>query len=255
DLPRTKPGVAFLTSAILPGSGQALNGKWGRAAGYLAVDAVALILHLDRTASAQRQERAYERFSNQNWSVVAYADWLVDYSQANNLNNRWQELEQDLNGAMPDWNNTTNDWNKVDLDILRSVEVRTPFIFESGRIASEFSHNLPEYGSQQYYELISKYFQFQSGWQDFYNRDASGDNYRYLWNGQDLPNELFFNGRDQAERFNDNYRAAGNFLSLLIVNHVVSAFDAFFTVRLKNYRLQAEANLLRPDAYSITFHF
>ncbi len=259
ELPRTKPVVAFAASAIVPGSGQAANGKWVRAGIYLAVEAVGIIYHLDRNATARRQEKAYEEFTHQNWSVLAYAEWLVNYSMQNNLNNGWQELQSHIAGKNPDFSNTTNDWSKVNINLLHQIEQETPFVFEN-RYGSEFSHELPEYGSQQYYELISKYYQYQPGWQDWYGQVTTADNqspdmYRYMWNGRDEPFTLFYQGRDRAQEFNDNYRAAGNILKLLVVNHVVSAFDALFTVQLKNSRIETNTNLMKMEQFSVTWHF
>jgi hypothetical protein len=268
---RTKPFVAFAASALVPGAGQAVNGKWARAGVYFAIEAVGIIYHLDRNAQARRQEKAYEAFTHENWSVLAYAEWIVEYSQANGLNNGWQDLQAQIEGENPDFSNTTNDWKKVDIKLLHQVEKETPFVFNtpSGcapsecKRGSEFSHELPEYGSQQYYELISKYYQFQSGWQDFYNVTVNmnsnqydpNHSFRYGWLGMDEPNALFYEGRDRAQEFNDNYRAAGNILKLLVVNHVVSAFDALFTVQLKNSRIESNTNLLKMEQFSLTWHF
>lgn len=256
EVPRTNPGVAFLSSAIIPGAGQAANGKWIRAGIYFTTEVVGLIYHFDRMAKARSQERAYKRFTHENWSVLAYADWLVDYSQYHNLDNGWQQLQAHLNGKFPDFSNTQNDWAKVNIALLRSVENQTPYYFKD-RIASNFSHELPNYGSQQYYELISKYYQFQPGWKDWYNTPATQNTplYRYFWNGQDQPNTLFFLGRDRAQEFNDNYRVAGNILKLLVLNHVVSAFDALFTVQLKNSRIESNTNILEAEQFSVTWHF
>jgi|TARA_R100000388_G_C7244788_1_gene164113 hypothetical protein len=259
---RTKPFVAFTASALVPGAGQALNGKWARAGVYFAIEAAGIIYHLDRNAKARRQEKAYEAFTHKNWSVLAYAEWLVEYSQANGLDNDWQTLQANIEGQDPDFSNTTNDWGKVNINLLHQVENQTPFVFEN-KLGIEFSHTLPEYGSQQYYELISKYYQFQAGWQDFYNVsiNMSSPNYDpnhtffYGWQGRDEPNTLFYQGRDRAQTFNDNYRAAGNILKLLLVNHVVSAFDALFTVQLKNSRIESNTNLMKMEQFSLTWHF
>ncbi|MFN1834612.1 DUF5683 domain-containing protein [Balneola sp. MJW-20] len=257
---RQKAGLAFISSAILPGTGQAANGKWVRAGIYFAAEVVGIIYHLDANARARRQERAYERFTHENWSVVAYAEWLVNYSAIHNLENGYQALADHISAANPDFSNTINDWRKVDINLLRSVEQLTPYIYQNGR-GSNFSHLLPDYGSQQYYELISKYYQYQPGWRDWYGQittgaDQSISRYIYLWNGSDMPFALFYEGRDRAQEFNDNYRTAGNILKLLVVNHVVSAFDAFFTVRIKNTRIETQANLLSPTKpFSVTLHF
>ncbi|MEQ8524811.1 DUF5683 domain-containing protein [Gracilimonas sp.] len=259
ELPRTNPAIAFAASAIIPGSGQAANGKWVRAGIYFAVEAVGIIYHLDRNATARRQEKAYEEFTHQNWSVLAYAEWLVNYSMQNNLDNGWENLQAHIDGKNPDFSNTTNDWSKVNIGLLHEVEQETPFVFEN-RYGSEFSHLLPDYGSQQYYELISKYYQYQPGWQDWYGQVTTANNqnpdlYRYMWNGRDEPFTLFYQGRDRAQEFNDNYRAAGNILKLLVVNHVVSAFDALFTVQLKNSRIETNTNLMKMEQFSVTWHF
>jgi hypothetical protein len=76
-----------------------------------------------------------------------------------------------------------------------------------------------------------------------------------MWDGTDKPFTLFYQGRDRAQQFNENYRAAGNILTLLVVNHVVSAFDALFTVQLKNSRIETNTNLMKNEQFSVTWHF
>lgn len=244
---RSKPGLAMLSSAIIPGSAQAANGKWVRAGIYLAAEAFTVLYYIDRNNTAKRQERNYISYANSSWSVVAYAQWLVDYSQAHNLDNGYEALATNISGQTAEFN--TSDWNKVDLTLLQSVEVKTPYFFPD-RQSSNFSHVLPAYGSQQYYELISKYYQFMGGWSDF----SSTTNQRYFWDGTDISFQ-FAMGRDRAAQFNDNYRLAGNIFNLILINHVVSAFDGYFSVKLKNSRIETQANLLRPDSFSVILHF
>lgn len=257
---REKAGLAFLSSALIPGSGQAANGKWARAGVYFAAEVIGVLWHLDANARARRQEQAYEQFANSNWSVVAYSQWLVNYSAVHGLNNGYETLASQVSGLTPNFTDSRSDWRRVDINILRNVERLTPYIYAAGR-GSNFSHLLPNYGSQQYYELISKYYQYQPGWRDWYNQvtmgpDQSISNYIYMWNGQDQPFGLFYEGRDRAQQFNDNYRTAGNILKLLVVNHVVSAFDAYFTVRVKNTRLETQTNLMNPTrSVSLILHF
>ncbi len=251
---RTKPSVAFISSAILPGSAQAANGKWVRASIYALTEAVTVFYYFNRNNAAKRQEKAYENYANQNWSVVAYAQWLVNYSEENNLANGYAELASNISGKSPDFSNTTNDWLKVDIRTLHNVEQKTPYVFESKR-SSYFSHLLPEYGSQQYYELISKYWQFQSGWSDIHQNPSLNPNFPYYkWDGSDASPQ-FYLGRDKAAEFNDNYRLAGNILNLIVINHIVAAFDGLLTVKLKNSRLQAHTNLMRSDSFSLVLHF
>lgn len=263
NAPRTNPAIALLSSAIIPGSGQAVNGKWGRAATYFLVDVASILYYVDRNNTAKRNERAYERYANANWSVLAYGQWLVEYSRANGIENGYNNpggLEEQVFGKTPTWGDTPSDWKQIELATIRAVEVQTPF-FYLDRVASVFSHVVQDYGSQQYYELMSKYYQFQPGWRDFYEGTASNAGiydsnhfFRYPWDASMLTLN-FIEGRDRADEFNNNYRQAGNILKLMMVNHIVSAFDAYFTVKLKNSRIETQANLLRTEALSVTWHF
>jgi len=264
DVTRTKPALAMLSSAIIPGAGQAANGKWGRAAAYFLVDVASILYYIDRNNTAKRNERAYEQYANQNWSVLAYGQWLVEYSRANGLENGYNiagGLEEQVFGKNPTWGNTPLDWDEELLPVLRNVESQTRF-FYLDRVASEFSHDVQDYGSQQYYELMSKYYQFQPGWRDFYEgTDGNGGwtndpnhLFRYSWDVNMLTLN-FIEGRDRADEFNNNYRQAGNILKLIMVNHIVSAFDAYFTVKLKNSRIDTQANILRTEALSVIWHF
>lgn len=271
DSPRTRPGIAMLSSAIIPGSGQAINGKWGRAAAYFLTEAISLAYYFNQNTQAKNNERAYENYADQNWSPVAYAKWLVDYSVANGLNqdlNEFLTLNQLVNNLEPDWEKTSNDWIKLGqqgLLLVRAVEVRTPFIKDDGTIRSEFSHILQDFGSQQYYELMSKYYQFQPGWEDFYTSRTDPNGRYYGTGGNSLPftyswdNSMisadFIEGRNRAYEFNQNYRKAGNILQFLVVNHVISAFDAFFTVKLKNSRIETQATMIGEESVSLIWHF
>jgi len=245
---RNKSGLAFLSSAILPGSGQAANKNWVRSGIFLAAEGAAIFLISHNNSKAKSRQRNYENFVDQNWSVVQYAQWIVEFHEVNGLENEFlDDLKSQVNDVDAAFN-TSVDWNRVDIRVLNNVERNTPFIF-SDMASNNFSHTLPGFGSQQYYELVSKFYQFGPGWRDFSTpvteniatASAMGD--------------LFFEGRDRAEQFNDNFRRADNIFALLIVNHVVSAFDAFFTVRLRQHRMQAKAGVLPGEQLQFTYRF
>lgn len=253
---RREPGWALMSSAVVPGLGQAANKKWVRAGAYFLAEAAALTIHFVARNRARDQQRAYERFADQNWSVINYAQWLVGYYQSNNLSSQEiAELEAQVQGLSPSYN-PASDWAVVELELLREIERNTPFVYPD-RIGNTFSHTMPDYGSQQYYELISKYYQYGPGWRDF-GTDRNGNPinslYQLNWNGTDMPFN-FIRGAELADRFNDSYRLAGNMVSLLILNHIVSAFDAYMTVKINNSRLETQANLLGPEMFTVTYHF
>ncbi len=256
DAIQNKAGIALISSAILPGSAQAVHGNWLRAGIYFAVEVAALYTHLEYRSRGNRGERNYERFADQNWSVVQYAGWLVEYHEQHNISNPYiGDLAAMLHGKEPAFD-TDIDWQIVDIELLRNAERLTPYITTDELGANNFSHVLPAYGSQQYYELISKYFQYASGWNDFYGFHEQELTDPFLidrFGGKASP--LFWTGRDMAEKFNDQFRFSNNMLSLLIINHFVSAFDAYFTVRLQNRKVQVSATGTPGMQFRLTYRF
>ena len=263
------PGLAFWSSALAPGSGQALQENWGRTAIFATAEIAAWVFYSKRQQLAIDNESAYEQYGNTYWSPVAYAQWLVDYSKANNLVNGYEALDAIVGGLIPTFGETTQDWGKITEEAVRAVEVRTRFIFNipegcgslrppSCVARSEFSHVLQDFGSQQYYELMSKYYQFQPGWQDFHeHRLAQGAShvYQYSWDASML-SQRFIEGRDRAEEFNNQYRDAGNVLKLLLINHMISAFDAYFSAKLRESKLQMQTgSVLSKRAIALVWQF
>ena len=85
-----------------------------------------------------------------------------------------------------------------------------------------FTHHLPDTKSQQYYEMIGKYDQFQYGWVDTdYRRRDSTSVFR----------DQYVLDRDAA---NDAFNKAKIGAIVSLANHLVSAFDAALTARKYN---------------------
>ncbi len=259
---RSRAGYSFIASALLPGLGQAADRNWVKAGVFTAIEAVSIYFAIEYHQRGVRGERNYERWADQNWSVVQYANWLVDYHDVHNIGNPFIEsLRQMLNGASPAFN-TSVDWSIVDLEILRLVERNTPFIVTDDLTANNFSHTLPDYGSQQYYELIAKYFQYQAGWRDydeFHNSlGHTGDQFNqrfFIDRNGNYASDLFFDGALRAQIFNDNYRTGRHFKFLIITNHVFSAFDAYFTIKLKQNRFEATPSVLPGQQLNLSYRF
>jgi len=254
--------VVFLSSAVLPGSGQIMNRNWLKAGLFMAIEAASIYYMVDYNKRGRRGERNYENWADDNWSVVQYSNWLVQYHDVHGIDNPYlNQLREMVDGTSASFN-TETEWAKINLDILRNVERNTPYITTDDAAARNFSHVLPNYGSQQYYELIAKYYQYQAGWKDydqFHNNlghTGSQFNERYLIdrNG-DFASPLFFEGVDRAAQFNSDFRTGRNFMSLLIVNHVLSAFDAYFTLKIRQNRLQATSGLSPNQQIKLSFSF
>ena len=243
-----RPGLAFLSSAIIPGFGQAANGQWWKTALFAGIEVGAIVLMIERRNHAQNVEQKYNRMADDNWSVVQYSKFLVQYSnldlQIEDLLTA-QGLQQYMNDGFinPAFINSI-DWANIDLRALNEAEAAT--IYRSTGMF--FSHVVPEYGSQQYYELVSKYFQYGPGWRDW-NGDIS------IVDGgiADMSPMWREHARIESE-FNEAYRFSNNMIMLIFANHVFSAFDAFITSRLRIHRNTIQTQAFLHDS-SLGFKF
>ncbi len=253
---------SFFSSLIIPGSGQIRNRSWWKAGLFLAIEATSVYMFVDNRNDARVGERNYEKFANRNWSVVQYSNWLVQYHDVNGLENpHIDELRQMVGDTEASFD-VESDWAEVDINLLRDVERNTPYITSDQNSANNFSHTMPEYGSQQYYELISKYYQYQAGWRDYNEfHDNIGHtgtfyNERFVIDrGGSYASPFFYDGASMAKTFNSNYRRSNTFMSILIANHILSAFDAYFTLKLKQNRLKATSSILPGKQLTVTYSF
>jgi hypothetical protein len=102
-----------------------------------------------------------------------------------------------------------------------------------------YSHVLPSYNSQQYYELIGKYPQFNQGWDD------APPSFNY---GNQLSAEFQYYSGERGKA-NTYYSTASTFVALAFVNHVVSAVDGALSAGSYNRGLHASVGSQTIPAY------
>ncbi len=102
-----------------------------------------------------------------------------------------------------------------------------------------YSHVLPAYNTQQYYELIGKYPQFNQGWDD------APPSFNY---GQQLSTELLWYAGQRGQA-NTYYTTASTYVAIAFVNHVVSAVDAALTAGSFNRGLHASVGSARVPSF------
>jgi hypothetical protein len=115
-------------------------------------------------------------------------------------------------------------------------------------IGGWYSHTLPPYQSQQYYELIGKYPQFAQGWDDAQpNASASYDEAK----AELSYNYLYYSG--ERGKANDYYSKSQTGVIIIVVNHILSAADAAWTASSHNKGLNAGIGLqaVPPGARSL----
>ncbi|MCY3593661.1 MAG: hypothetical protein F4065_05380 [Rhodothermaceae bacterium] len=259
--------LAFGMSAIVPGAGQAYNRSWIKAAVAVAGEATVLLLYRSWRQKGTDGRDAYQMEAHAHWSPVRYASWLNDYMQYLNHLPGGQPvtaapieispLLSSINLANPDI------WSQSEQLAIRSLiqEIRrVEGVVYNGSTGAAFSHVLPFFGEQQYYELIGKYFQYAPGWDDYVALMRDG---QVTWideNGEFIPSiepetgesgdakvhvsSRFYRYADNHADANTYLRRASRITTLLIANHVIAAVDAAIFARLHNRRVQMSLGLL-----------
>jgi hypothetical protein len=202
-------GAGF--SLLVPGTGQIYAESYWKAALFLAVEAVAVAAAISYNQKGHEQTASYQTYADQNWSVVAYARWTEG-----KFNPPAGEFQWDQGGGQVNW------------DELNRME---RWVAANG--GQWYSHTLPPYGQQQYYELIGKYPQYNQGWDD------APPDFNY---GDPLtPNFIYYSG--ERGLANDYYSKRSTAVTVAVINHILSAADAAWSVSLYNNDLQARAGL------------
>ncbi len=253
DVRRSVP-LAFGLSALIPGAGQAYNQQWKKALVAVGVEAVVLTIWSVTRSRGRSAEDDFRALAHRNWNPGRYATWLNDYVTF---------LERDFGltvigpaVSVPSGIDFSQpgSWSAQELavvrgmfDQIRAIE-RQVFHPETG---ATFTHQLPGFGEQQYYELIGKYFQFAPGWADYPAWIDSEGVFTIAidpeFTGEDgsKPNvsPMFFSyARDHAGA-QDLLRVASRLSTLFVVNHLIAGIDAAVTAKLGNDRIDTRLGL------------
>ena len=182
---KKSPFLAGLLSLVLPGAGEFYSGDYIRTAVFAVIEAAVITTAVIYDNRGDNQTEFFQKYADKNWSVVKYAQWL---------NSRGANIQINSDESLPPW-------ERVNWSELNAAE-------------SEFSHRLPPYGDQQYYELIGKYHQFTAGWDDYIGGNIS-----------DFTPHLLYYAHEQAKA-DDYYNVASKAVIGLYINHFLSVLDA-----------------------------
>ncbi len=216
------PWMAGMLSLALPGAGEFYSKSYWRGALFLAAEIAGWALAYAYDKKGDRQTDVFQDFADAHWSIVRYAQWIETYRT---------QLNATVTGCTGLVVN-----NNVDLATLNTCEAEIGLNTGNG-----FTHGLPRRPDQQYFELIGKYPQFAAGWDDGASITPAD-----VIAGNVSPRFLEYSVlRGKA---NDFYTIASTAVSAVIVNHVLSALDAFLAAALQNKALRARARVrLRPS--------
>jgi hypothetical protein len=199
---KKSPILAGIMSLFIPGSGEIYSEEYLKAAVFLAVEAAVITTAIIYDNKGDDKTVEFEGYADREWNVVKYAEWLNEYIVD-------VDAGENLISINPDA--SLNPWERVNWDELNAAE-------------KDFSHKLPPYGEQQYYELIGKYPQYSPGWREF---DPADNDYHHV-----PPQFLFY--ADMRGTANDYYNVATKAVIGIYINHFLSALDAVWSAASYN---------------------
>ncbi|MFH0883742.1 MAG: hypothetical protein V2A56_12205 [bacterium] len=215
------PGRALLLSAILPGAGELYAGSKLKAGFFFAVEIACWYGAVTYALRGNAKETSFQSFADDNWREAYYRS--VEYTAAQDPN--YPQGSEAFTGTSSEWANMT--WQE-----------------KINYLPDNFTHELSTQHDQSYYENVGKYLtQFGYGWNDWINgrttneintwAAANGYNWRE-GDGTSAQANHYIDMRFDSNQLLDR---SATFFSVIMVNHVLSAMDAGFTVRLHNRRM------------------
>jgi hypothetical protein len=216
------PFYGGLYSLVLPGAGQYESERYTKAVIFFAAEVALVTYSLVNQHNGNTKTQEFEQYADAHWSAYRYAQYINTYGVA-------------------DYGPITN-FSTADFIAVQNNDFSKINQWESGSHEIGFTHLLPKHGEQQYYELIGKYNQYKFGW-DTYPTDGNGvpvsDARKY---DEMIPQQM----KDYAVergKANDYYYAAGFAVSAIVINHVISALDAFISTRSYNKEITSSMGM------------
>ncbi|MDX2128917.1 MAG: hypothetical protein SFU91_07775 [Chloroherpetonaceae bacterium] len=222
ELKLRSPFLAAVFSAVVPGLGELYAESYWKAAMFIAIEGFLWYRHISLLNEGHRAEQNFVAIANDRWSPLRYAERLKTiYASDSRLASNGKPLSE-LAATM-------------DLTAIAQKDFRTLNQFERLALYSNgnaLSHTLPSFGSQQYYELIGKYDNFFIGWDDYDESRLSANFAVY----EGLFGQEYAQIRQNA---NDILSSASTFISIIILNHVLSLADAIWSTAEYNKSVRA----------------
>jgi hypothetical protein len=206
------PGRAFLLSAVLPGAGELYAGAKWRALAFVGVEAFSWLMYFNRKNRGDDLETKYIEFADANWTLAdLYQNGMdnekVGLSAQHGSNFGSHPIYLEYEGA----------------EYLGNTDSLDQYL--PGWDGYLLSGDIQPIRTRDYYENIGKYDQFAGGWVDFLDFNSDPDTV-YL---SDVRDDYL----TQRKNSNDALKMATNFATVIMFNHLISAFHA--QIAAKNY--------------------
>ncbi len=226
------PALGGLYSLLIPGLGQFTSERYTKSAIFFAAEVALVTATILYNSKGNSKTTEFQNYADANWSAVRYVRWVATHGS-----NDYGGPDVTLNELLKDPSNLSpENWNNVNWEKLNE--------WESAQHSTGFTHKLPLHGEQQYYELIGKYHQYKFGWNDF-EQDAQGVPISDNGNYDDLMKAETQIKSYSVERgkANDFYYIAGWTTAAIVINHVISAVDGYFSTMSYNKEISTELGI------------
>ncbi len=213
-------------SLAVPGAGEFYSQSYWKSALFFAAEVGAWIVAYTYNRKGNQQTDFFQGYANAHWSVTQYVNWTLQHTA---------EINPAFTGDVSSYNIGPRDANGAVISVTNWDELNRL----ERDLGNWYSHTLPPYGTQQYYELIGKYPQFNEGWSDA-DLSLPGD---YTQIKAHLSTEsIWYDG--ERGKANTYYTTSSTAVAVAIVNHVLSALDAAWSAGSYN-RAHVEMGLQR----------
>jgi len=208
------PGRAFLMSAILPGAGEFYAGAKWRALAFASVEVFSWLMYFNRKNKGDQLETDYIAYADDYWKLSQlYQNGASGYQMTGLTGQHGDSFGS--HSIYLEYEDGEYEGNAMYLD--------TALVgWESFILSGE----LQPVRTRDYYENIGKYDQFSGGWDDFTNFNSVSDSVVSM-------SDLRDNYLTQRKESNDALKMATNFATVIMFNHLISAFHA--QIAAKNY--------------------
>lgn len=225
------PLLGGAMSLLIPGSGEFYSDRLVKSGIFFAIEVAVVTTAIVYNTKGNNKTNEFQNYANQHWSAVDYATWINQNGAA------YDESGAPNPAIIINPNTSLPSWERVDFAAINAWEAESH--------TTGFSHELPQYNTQQYYELIGKYSQFKYGWDTYVGKDGT----RYGDDGYDvtyIPQQMktYADNRGKA---NDYYYTAELATALIVVNHVISALDAAWSTSNYNKEITSAMGMHFQD--------
>ncbi len=202
------PGRAFLFSAVVPGTGQLYAGAKWRALIYAGIEAAGWGLWYGSKSRGLRLEGDFEDYADTHWNIQEWA------------NNLWNTMSGPSGYHSKNFGSHHIYVEYNEQEYMAQADTLNKYVPGWVSLMASGSDDITPIKTRDFYENIGKYDQFAGGWDDFGVKN----------NGTE-PDTLYMNDYrndylTQRKESNDALKMATNFVTVLMFNHLISAFDA-----------------------------